>query len=468
MEINERMSKKFAWLLGSVVLLAVGFLLACGSDYNPSSNGLVLIGSQGSALMETFGFSLASGTISEILNPPSTTSTLTCVLNGQPSSIVIDPKGAYAYTIINKVSTCPGSANGIAAFRINSSGTLTATGKVVNFNQGTVTIPGQTPPTETVPVVPYTMVMDVAGKFLFVADRTTTGCFVTVTPPAACPQSQVFYVPGSVSVFTISSGTVTEVAGSPFYPTVPAINTIQQSFDIIGIAPTPTLFPPVGVSGSQNAVCSTPNNPPPTTQYLYAVDSLGNQVFEFQVNTTTGVLGYPGGATAPLVFPAGQLPDGVAVDPCNRFVYVTDQQENKVSAYAICNGSPTQSSTCAATDGRLVEIVGSPFSNAGSANTPGPIIVDPFGRFVYVLGYSGGISTFSISPISGALQANATVTATGQFPTAIAIRADDNWLFVANYGSASLSQYTVTPATGILSPLPATTTDNTPWGVAVK
>ena len=456
MEINERMSKRFAWLLGAVVLVTIGFLLACGSNYNRSSDGLVVIGSQGSALMETFGFSLASGTISEILNPPSTTSTLTCVLNGQPSSIVIDPAGAYAYTIINSVSTCPGSSNGIESFRINSSGTLTATGtSVVPFNQGTITIPGQNPPTETVPVVPYAMVMDVAGKFLFVSDRTTT-------------DSTGNYIPGSISVFAISSGTVTEVAGSPFYPTVPAINTIQHAYDIIAVAPTPTLFPPVGVSGSQNAVCSTPGNPPPTNQYLYAVDSLGNQVFEFQVNMSTGVLGYPNGATAPLVFPAGQIPAGVTVDPCNRFVYVSDQQENKISGYTICNGSPTQSSTCAATDGRLVEIAGSPFSNVGSANTPGPIIVDPFGRYVYALGFSGGISTFKISPISGALQASATLTATGLNPTAIAIRADDNWLFVANYGSATLSQYTVTPATGTLSPLPVTTTDNTPWGIAVK
>ncbi len=450
------MSKRFAWVLGAVVLVAIGFLLACGSDYNRSYDGLVLIGSQGSALMETFGFSLASGTISEILNPPSTTSTLTCVLNGQPSSIVIDPAGAYAYTIINHVSICPGSTNGIASFRINSDGTLKATStSVVPFNQGTITIPGANPPTETVPVVPYTMVMDVAGKFLFVADRTTT-------------DSSGHYIPGSVSAFAISNGTVTEVAGSPFYPTVPAINTIQQSFDIIAVAPTPTLFPPVGVSGSQNSPCSTPGNPPPTNQYLYAVDSLGDQVFEFQVNTSTGVLGYPAAATAPLVFAAGQLPAGVTVDPCNRFVYVSDQQQNKISAYTICNGSPTQASTCAATDGRLTEIAGSPFSNAGQANTPGPIIVDPFGRFVYALGYSGGISTFKISPISGALQASTVVTATGINPTAIAIRADDNWLFVANYGNATLSQYTVTPSTGVLTPLPATVTDNLPWGIAVK
>ena len=34
----------------------MGLLVACGSNYNPSSDGLVLVGSQGSALIETFSF----------------------------------------------------------------------------------------------------------------------------------------------------------------------------------------------------------------------------------------------------------------------------------------------------------------------------------------------------------------------------------------------------------------------------
>jgi len=50
----------------------------------------------------------------------------------------------------------------------------------------------------------------------------------------------------------------------------------------------------------------------------------------------------------------------------------------------------------------------------------------------------------------------------------MAIRGDDNWLFVTNFQSATLSQYSIIPASGALSPLPAVTTDNNPWGVAVK
>jgi 6-phosphogluconolactonase (cycloisomerase 2 family) len=50
----------------------------------------------------------------------------------------------------------------------------------------------------------------------------------------------------------------------------------------------------------------------------------------------------------------------------------------------------------------------------------------------------------------------------------MAIRSDDNWLFVSNYTAATISQYSITPATGVLTPLPTTITDNYPWGIAVK
>ncbi len=136
MEINERMSKRFAWVLGLVTLASIGFLIACGSNYNRSSDGLVLVASQGSGLIESFGFSLASGSISEISNPPGTTSTQTCVLNGVPSSIVVDPAGAFAYTIINENSLCSGSSTGITALKINSDGTVAPTGSLVPFNAG--------------------------------------------------------------------------------------------------------------------------------------------------------------------------------------------------------------------------------------------------------------------------------------------------------------------------------------------
>ena len=79
MEIIERMSKRFGWLLGVVVLVAIGLLAACGSNYNRSSDGLVLVGSQGSALIETFSFNLSNGHLSEVSNTPGDTSNKTCV-----------------------------------------------------------------------------------------------------------------------------------------------------------------------------------------------------------------------------------------------------------------------------------------------------------------------------------------------------------------------------------------------------
>jgi 6-phosphogluconolactonase (cycloisomerase 2 family) len=210
---------------------------------------------------------------------------------------------------------------------------------------------------------------------------------------------------------------------------------------------------------------------PPTSQYLYAVDGVGNQVFEFVVDPSSGVLKNSTNGSSVPSFSTDQIPAGVAVDPCNRFVYVSDSQTAKVSGYTICNAV---SSGCPLADGSLKQVAGSPFSLSGSANSPGPLVVDPFGNNVYVVGtLSNTVSPLKISPISGALAAMSPATvATGQGPMSIAVRADDNWMFVTNFGSASpggtVSQYAITPATGALTAQPAIPTDNLPWGVAVK
>ena len=474
------MSKRFAWLFGVAVLVSIGVLVACGSNYDPSSNGLVLVGSQGSGLIETFSFNLYNGHLSEISNTPFNTSNQVCVLNGIPSSLVVNPAGTYAYTILNANNTlCPkGGTTGIQVFKVNSDGNAPTMGSPVAFKPEKVVILG-TAMKVTAPVVPFSMIMDPSGKFLFVADRATTASDPT-QPSASTP----LYIPGAVSVFAIGSGgTITEVAGSPFFTTGttnPPTTVQQMSIDIVGVAPTPTVFPKIGLNGVQNAVCQAVGTTPPTTEYLYAVDGLGNQVFEFQVNPSTGVLTNPRNTPSMPAFATDQIPAGVAVDPCDRFVYVSDSLSNKVSAYTICNGFPTQSSTnCPAPplppDGSLVPIAGSPFSLSGSSNSPGPILVDPYGNNVYVLGLlSNTISQLRISQVSGALTAMTPATvATGVGPAAMTIRADDNWLFVTNYGSVglggnSMSQYSITPATGALSVLPSVPTDNYPWGVAVK
>jgi 6-phosphogluconolactonase (cycloisomerase 2 family) len=449
------MSKRFGWLLGAVALVLIGLLVACGSYYNASSDGLLVVGSQGSALLETYAFTLNSGSIYAVSNNPNDTSNDLCVLPGIPSSIVMDPAGTYSYVILNANSACQGSNTGIMAFKVNSDGTTTPVGSMVSFA-----------PSAGVPVFPGTMVMDPSGKFLFVADRATN-------PYGGGPQ-----VSGAISVFLIGSGgSITEVAGSPFVPTVQS--TVPQAIvDVVSVAPTPTVFPALGLNGVQSAACSDVGNPPPTSEYLYAVDGLGNQVFEFSVNTTTGVLTNPSTASYEPAFATDPTPAGVAVDPCNRFVYVSDSLTNKVSAYAMCNGtvtSPSQACMNLNIPGGLVPVPGSPFSLPGSTNGPGPLVVDPYGNYVYVLGtLSNTINPLKIAQISGALApVNPATVATGIGPVSIVIRSDDSWLFVANHGTPAIggntvSQFAITPESGALSAQEAIQTDDYPWGVAVK
>ena len=432
------MSKR-VWLLGLAVLISIGLLVACGSNYNSASDGLVLVGSQGSNQIQTFSFNLNSGHASGIGNPPAT--------SGQPSAIILDAQGSYAYVLVN---------GAIESFKVNSGGTLSQLGST-NLNQATIKIPGANPPddTELVAVSPSMLSRDAAGKFLFVANRATA-------------DGSQRHVPGSVSVFTIGAdGSLTEVSGSPFFATTPAEITAQVTDDIISVAATPTVFPSIGINGQQNAVCSVPENNPPTTQFLYAVDNVGNQLFEFQVDTSTGVLSAPSGVAGIPSFETDALPVGIGVDPCDRFVYVSGSLHNKISAYTICTAV---SQLCPLANGALLDVPGSPFALAGSANGAGPLVVDPFGNNVYVLGtLSNTVSPLKISPISGALTAMSPATiVTGSQPKSIAIRADDNWLFVTNYTSANVSQYSVTPATGALNAEAPIDTETLPFGVAVK
>jgi 6-phosphogluconolactonase (cycloisomerase 2 family) len=453
MEINQRMSKRYAWLLGMMVLVSIGLLVACGTAYHSGFDGLVLVSSQGSALLETFSFSLNSGSISAVNNPPSDTGILTtCLQNGLPSAIVVNPAGTYAFTIITANQSVCGSSsttNGILAFKINSDGTMTPVRSLVQDPN------------------PVALLMDSTGKYLFVAEGlNSTLDAPNVLTPGPCPGTTQQF---GVCEYSISGATLTPVPGTFNFMLPPGTN--FQTPNFAAIAVTPMVLPPL-VNGVQQAVCSAPNNPP-TSEYLYAVDSVNAVVWEFSVNTSTGALANPPNKGQVAYFstgPAQSVPSGVAVDACDRFVYVSNTLTNNISAYTICTGMPTQStSNCPAIpDGSLVAVAGSPFSLTGSATGPGPIMSDPFGKFLYVLDtLSNQVSTFGISTVSGSLTAHGPV-ATGLQPTSFAIRSDDSWLFVANFNSATISQFSITPATGVLTALPVTSTDNYPWGVAVK
>ena len=173
---------------------------------------------------------------------------------------------------------------------MNSDGTMTAAGSLISDPN------------------PVALSMDAAGKFLFVAEGINS---LSTAPNAApCPGTTAQY---GICVYAIGGGgALTGVPGNFTFPTT------LLAADFVAVAATPTVFPGIGINGVQNAVCSTPGNSPPTSEFLYAVDAVNNVVWEFSVDTSTGALGNPPGMSA-----AGSVPTA-AFRLVLRSIHATD------------------------------------------------------------------------------------------------------------------------------------------------
>ena len=459
------MRTRFSWMVAILGLVAISFLMACSSKYSSSSNGLVVVPTQGSpeatAVMETFSLDLSNGSISQINNvngPPTV---------GLPGSVILDPAGAYAYVIVYQNAELVPSATGITSFAIGSNGKLapgttqslnpsTMATAVCIFSQNGMTVTQNIPVTVNAPVNPAALALDSAGKLLFVADSATSAQ-ATYTCNGASVTGDVA-VPGAVSVFTVSSGTLTEVAGSPFALPVESGGSAASAS---ALAVTPTVYP------VQYSYCS--GFAPPTTENLYVTDNSNYVLLNYSVDSSAGTPTLMPYSTSAPGIPTDVAPDGVAVDPCNRFVYVANATSNNVSAYTICSVINLLSQPpCPVADFSLNPVTASPYP---AGDSPGPMAVDAYGDFLYVVNTgSNNIFGYRINATNGGLTVfSGTPAATGIFPNSIAIRSDDSWLFVANLGyPGTLSQYAITLSTGALDSLPAVTTLDYPSGVAVK
>ena len=161
------MRTRLTWFVAILVLVSIGFLMACTAKYSASFDGLVVVPSQGELAMETFTFDVSNGRISQISNvngPPTP---------GLPTAVVLDPAGAFAYVLVAANPSVPdGGVTAIATFPIAPDGKL-SNSTTYTFNNASVTVQGQNT-VESVPVVPVAMSMDSAGKLLFVADSATS------------------------------------------------------------------------------------------------------------------------------------------------------------------------------------------------------------------------------------------------------------------------------------------------------
>ncbi len=194
------------------------------------------------------------------------------------------------------------------------------------------------------------------GSYAYVTNTnsvvvTTSASATSTTPstPGTCPTQ------GTISGFAISStGSLTQLPGSPY---------------LAGTTPT-------GIAID------------PTSRFVYATDSVQNQLIVYDVQRDGSLLPLTNGP-----FDTGTFPVAVTVDPRGLYVYVSNFNSNNVSEFSINQASGAPSSLASSTYG------------AKPAN-PTCIVVDPsMGHFLYVSNFSTPpyITGADLNPDSGAL-----------------------------------------------------------------
>ena len=165
-----------------------------------------------------------------------------------------------------------------------------------------------------------------------------------------------------------------------------------------------------------------------------------------------------GGALTPVTgspWRAGIKPNGIAADPTNRFVYVTDFASNQLIGYTIQSGTV------------LNYLINGPFR---TGSEPSAIVLDPRGKYIYVANsLDSTVSGYQIDVSTGTPSATVNVTgsqtnSTDTEPVAIALDpSEGRYIYTANYLGNSLSGFRLDPNTGTL-----VTTQSPPYPTGAK
>jgi 6-phosphogluconolactonase (cycloisomerase 2 family) len=145
----------------------------------------------------------------------------------------------------------------------------------------------------------------------------------------------------------------------------------------------------------------------PTNRFVYVTDFASNELIAYSIQA-----GYNLNFLLNGPFKTGNEPQALAIDPRGLYIYVANSLDNTVSAFIINVGTGTPSTVSAAT------VNGS----TSTDTTPVAVVVDAsLGRFVYTANHLGNsVSGFELNPSSGALGATvATPYPSGDQPSAI-------------------------------------------------
>jgi 6-phosphogluconolactonase len=354
----------------------IDYLFVTSDNATASCQGQVTsyhVNSYSGALTQVAGSPFCSGGSNPVAEVATPNQKYLYVANRGSNSIAMFSIGTDGQLAAGKTYTTPGSEP--TAMAINATGTLLF---VVDFYQSAysdaspgpgalVVYPVNSDGSLGAPVAsggnsfaalecfPSGVAVAPNGSYVYVTNTNsyvvTTSAPSTAAPPAtpsACPSG------GTISGFAVASGgALTAVNGSPF---------------LAGSTPT-------GIAID------------PTSRFLYATDSVQNQLIAYDIQTAGFLYPLTNGP-----FQAGTFPVNVVVDPRGEYIYVTDYNTSSISEFTLTQstGAPSQGA-----------------SATFSTNAPSPtcILVDPaLGTYVYTSDFTGSYVTGAqLNPNTGAL-----------------------------------------------------------------
>jgi 6-phosphogluconolactonase len=304
---------------GSISSYAVdpvaGTLTSLGAGYttqgpqqvilHPSGKYLYAIDSLSQSSVRLFDVNSTTGAIALDTNHPSVPGG-----EGNTNVGIIDPTGRFLYVIDDAGDT-------VFGFQISTvDGSLTA-------------ISGMNPYTTNLDS-PQSLQTDRSGQYLYIINNgssndvseysidQTTGALTPLSTPTIPTGNFPYYSTTDVNghLFVANNGTVQSVSGF-------SINSGTGQLTSVGADTTIT-----GAISTINVITD------PTGKYLYVLDNTTGgpgQVFAFNLNTSTGVIGSQIGT----VQPTGASPIGMAIDPSGALLAIDNNFDNTISLFQV-------------------------------------------------------------------------------------------------------------------------------------
>jgi 6-phosphogluconolactonase len=485
--------KRSYWQQGALILVLAGLLASCDTKNEPQvpaptvATPNVVGQPQAAATSAITGAGLVVGTVStqSSLNVPSGNVISQSVAPG----VVVSPGTVVNLVVSNGSVAVPnivGMTQAAAATALTAAG-LTL-GTVTAASSATVpagTIIGQTPAAAAMAVsgsaVNVSLSVGPAASFAYVAnagDKTISPYSISaagqLAPLGAAipvpgstelytakidPSGQFLYVldfasPGGVFGFVIQSdGSLIALNGGVSYPT--GNDPTSIAFDatgsflyVLNMADNSISAFSLGATGALGALTTYPIVAPVANpqarqmigagNYLYVAEYANNAVEVFSITAGTGVL-TQGVTGSP--FPTDTGPYSLVADPSGAVLYtanIASSGAGSISPFTINSSGVLTSAS--------VLPLAIPAVNY--------ISIDPQGKFLFVT-ESNALAVYPITLSTAALGAPvvAPAFAAGSVPISVSVDLTGQFVYVADYGLDSVSQFTMDTGTGVLTPM---------------